>query len=46
LAAAIRELLDDEAALAEARAGALRARRELTWEASALAHLALYRELA
>ena len=45
LAAAIRELLDDEAALAAARAGALRAREELTWEASAQAHLTLYREL-
>jgi glycosyltransferase involved in cell wall biosynthesis len=45
LAAAIRELVDDEAALAEARAGALRARDELTWEASAQAHLALYEEL-
>ena len=46
LAAAISELVDDEAALAEARAGALRARDELTWEASAQAHLELYRELA
>ena len=45
LAAAIRELLDDEPALAAARAGALRARAELTWDASAEAHLALYREL-
>ena len=33
------------AALAEARAGALRARGELTWAASAQAHLELYREL-
>ena len=46
LAAAIRELLDDGDALAQARAGALRAREELTWEASARAHLELYRELA
>jgi glycosyltransferase involved in cell wall biosynthesis len=46
LAAAIRELIDDEAALAAARAGALRARAELTWDASARAHLALYQELA
>ena len=46
LAAAIRELLDDEGALAQARAGALRARAELTWAASARAHLELYRELA
>ncbi len=45
LAAAIRELLGDDAALAAARAGAMRARAELTWEASAQAHLALYREL-
>jgi glycosyltransferase involved in cell wall biosynthesis len=45
LAAAIGELLDDEAALAEARAGAARARAELTWQASARAHLALYEEL-
>jgi glycosyltransferase involved in cell wall biosynthesis len=45
LAAALRELLDDEEALAAARAGALRARDELTWEASARAHLELYREL-
>ena len=46
LAGAIRELLDDPAALAAARAGAERARRALTWDASAQAHLALYRELA
>jgi glycosyltransferase involved in cell wall biosynthesis len=45
LAAAISELVDDETALAEARAGALRARGELTWAASAQAHLELYREL-
>ena len=45
LAAAIRELLDDDSALAEARAGAARARAELTWEASARAHLELYEEL-
>ena len=45
LAAAITELVDDETALAEARAGALRARGELTWAASAQAHLELYREL-
>lgn len=45
LTAAIRELLEDEAALAAARAGALRARDELTWDASAQAHLDLYREL-
>jgi glycosyltransferase involved in cell wall biosynthesis len=46
LAAALRELLDDPGALAEARAGAERARRELTWDGAAGAHLALYRELA
>ena len=45
LAAALRELLEDDSALAEARAGALRARDELTWDASARAHLDLYREL-
>ena len=45
LADALRELLDDQQALAEARRGALQAREELTWEASAQAHLALYREL-
>jgi len=45
LTAAIRELLDDKTALAEARAGAARARTELTWDASAQAHLALYEEL-
>ena len=42
LAAAIEELLADPG---EARAGALRARDELTWDASARAHLDLYREL-
>ena len=35
LAAAIRELLADADALASARAGALRAREELTWDAAA-----------
>jgi glycosyltransferase involved in cell wall biosynthesis len=45
-AAAIRELVDDPLALAEARAGAGRARETLTWDASASAHLELYRELA
>jgi glycosyltransferase involved in cell wall biosynthesis len=45
LGAAVRELLDDADALAAARAGALRARSELTWDASADAHLQLYREL-
>ena len=42
---AARELLDDPAALERARAGAERARRELTWDAAAQAHLELYREL-
>jgi glycosyltransferase involved in cell wall biosynthesis len=45
LAEAARELLDDRAALDEARQGATRARQELTWEAAAEAHLDLYREL-
>jgi glycosyltransferase involved in cell wall biosynthesis len=46
LAAALRELLDDPAALAAARAGAHHARETLTWDAAAAAHLDLYRELA
>jgi glycosyltransferase involved in cell wall biosynthesis len=46
LAAAVRELLDDPDALAQARAGAQRAREELTWDAAAAAHLDVYRELA
>jgi glycosyltransferase involved in cell wall biosynthesis len=46
LRAAIAELLDDEVALATARAGAAAARDELTWERAAAAHLALYEELA
>lgn len=45
LSAAIDELLNDGDALESARAGALRARDELTWDASARAHLELYREL-
>jgi len=45
LTEAARELLDDSTALEEARAGAQRAKQELTWQASAHAHLALYREL-
>jgi len=45
LAEAARELLDDPGALERARAGAERARRELTWDAAAQAHLELYREL-
>jgi glycosyltransferase involved in cell wall biosynthesis len=46
LAAALRELLQDREALERARAGAHRARETLTWDASAKAHLDLYRELA
>jgi glycosyltransferase involved in cell wall biosynthesis len=46
LAAALRELLTDPAALEEARAGARRAREELTWDAAARAHLAIYEEIA
>ena len=45
LASALRELLHDRAALDAARAGALRGREELTWNAAATAHLNLYREL-
>jgi glycosyltransferase involved in cell wall biosynthesis len=45
LAAAAGELLDDPAALEAARAGARRAREELTWDRAAAAHLELYREL-
>jgi glycosyltransferase involved in cell wall biosynthesis len=41
----IRALLEDADALARARAGADTARRELTWDSSARAHLSLYREL-
>lgn len=42
---ALQSLLDDPDLLAAARRGAERAREELTWEASAAAHLDLYREL-
>ena len=45
LTEAARELLDDPEALARARQGADRARRELTWDGAAQAHLELYREL-
>ncbi len=45
MADALRRLLGDTDALATARAGAERARDQLTWEASAAAHLELYREL-
>jgi glycosyltransferase involved in cell wall biosynthesis len=43
---ALHRLLEDADALAAARSGAERAREELTWDASAAAHLELYRELA
>ena len=46
LADAVHELLGDSAALAHARAGARRAREELTWDAAARAHLELYEEIA
>jgi glycosyltransferase involved in cell wall biosynthesis len=45
LATAARELLDDDAALERARAGARLARDSLTWDAAASAHIQLYREL-
>jgi glycosyltransferase involved in cell wall biosynthesis len=45
MALALAQLLDDADALAAARKGAEAARAELTWEASAAAHLELYREL-
>jgi glycosyltransferase involved in cell wall biosynthesis len=45
LESALAALLDDPAALAAARAGAEHARDVLTWDASAQAHLDLYREL-
>jgi len=45
LAAAARELLDDEAALERAREGARMARDTLTWDAAAAAHIRLYEEL-
>jgi glycosyltransferase involved in cell wall biosynthesis len=45
MSSALRRLLEDRDALAAARAGAERARAELTWDASAAAHLELYREI-
>ena len=45
MALALQSLLEDGDALAAARRGAEAARAELTWEASAAAHLDLYREL-
>jgi glycosyltransferase involved in cell wall biosynthesis len=46
MAAALERLIGDPDALAAARAGAERARDTLTWDASADAHVQLYRELA
>jgi len=46
LTEAVRALLDDRDALGRARAGADRARSELTWDAAARQHLELYREIA
>jgi glycosyltransferase involved in cell wall biosynthesis len=46
LAHALHELLSDLQALARAREGARRAREELTWDAAARAHLAVYEEIA
>ncbi len=45
LTEAARALLDDAPARAAARAGAERARSELTWDAAAHSHLDVYREL-
>ena len=45
LASALDELLSDLQALARAREGARRAREELTWDAAAQAHLAVYEEI-
>ena len=45
MSSALARLLGDAGALAVARAGAERAREELTWDASAAAHVELYREL-
>jgi glycosyltransferase involved in cell wall biosynthesis len=46
MSAAINRLLADPAALDAARLGAERARDELTWDASAAAHVELYHEIA
>jgi glycosyltransferase involved in cell wall biosynthesis len=46
MSSALWRLIDDEQALAAARRGAERAREELTWDASAAAHLELYQEIA
>jgi len=41
----VRELLSDPAQLEQAREGARRARAELTWNAAAATHLAVYEEI-
>jgi glycosyltransferase involved in cell wall biosynthesis len=46
LADAVRTLLSDSDALEQSRAGALRARESLTWDASACAHIDMYEEIA
>jgi glycosyltransferase involved in cell wall biosynthesis len=46
MSAALDRLVRDDDALAAARRGAERARDELTWDASAAAHIELYREIA
>jgi len=46
LADAVETLLSDGDALERARAGARRARESLTWDASARAHIDVYKELA
>jgi D-inositol-3-phosphate glycosyltransferase len=46
LALAVRELLSDPEQLEQARAGARSARAELTWDAAAAAHIAVYEEIA
>jgi glycosyltransferase involved in cell wall biosynthesis len=46
MSVALERLIEDPDALAAARRGAERAREELTWEASAEAHLDLYAEVA
>jgi glycosyltransferase involved in cell wall biosynthesis len=46
MAAALQRLLEEDGALAAARKGAEKARAELTWDASAAAHLEVYRGIA
>ena len=45
MSGALARFIGDAEALATARAGAERARDELTWDASAAAHIDLYREI-